>query len=162
MEEKNVEGFGVERVGGGKMEKKINVVRAGYEIEQRTIEEVIEMIKEYGINTGGFRLLQESEIPKYVVITRSSRPGPSYDSKSEDILFTDGDLEFVSEKHVYNYPTLSGHYYKYKVTNATYLILLQWEGNDFSGGWQEWTTVIIHGNCPLYEKIKELQEELNI
>jgi len=144
------------------MEEKINVVRAGYEIEQKTISEILEMIKDYAVNTGGFRLIEEKEIPKYLVITRSSRPGPAYDSKSEDILVTNGDLEFVSEKHTYNYPTLNAHYYKYKVSNATFVLLLQWEGNDFNGGWQEWTTVVVHGNCPFIGKIKELQEELNI
>jgi len=162
MEEKNV----VERNGGeiDMCEEKnvVKFVRAGLDVEEKTIEEILEVIKEYGINTGGFRLVQESEIPKYVVITRSSRPGPAFDSKSEDTLITDGELEFISEKHVYNYPTLNGHYYKYKVSNATYVIILEWHGNDFNGGWQEWTTVTVYGSCPYLTKIKELQEELNI
>ena len=144
------------------MEGKIKYIKAGCKIEEKSEDEIIEEIKRYAVGTGGFRLVLESEIPKYVVITRSSRPGPSYDSKSEDILITDGNPEFVSEKHRYNYPTLNAHYYKYKLTNATYLILLQWEGNDFNGGWQEWTTLVVHGNCPFIGKIKELQEELNI
>jgi len=149
-------------VGGEKMEGKIKVVRAGLDPEERTVEEVIEEIKRYATTTGGFRLIEEKEIPKYLVITRSSRPGPSYDAKSEDILITDGNLEFVSEKHTYNYPTLNAHYYKYKLTNATFVLLLQWYGNDYDGAWQEWTTLVVHGNCSFIGKIKELQEELNI
>jgi hypothetical protein len=144
------------------MEGKIKVVRAGCDVETKNVEEVIEEIKKYAVSTGGFRLIEEKEIPKYITITRSSRPGPAFDSKSEDTLITDGDLEFVSEKHTYNYPTLNAHYYKYKLTNATYVVLIQWWGNDYNGGWQEWTTVIIHGNCPFHERIKQLQEELNI
>ena len=140
----------------------VKFVRAGLDVEEKTIEEILEVIKEYGTNTGGFQLIEEKEIPKYVVITRSSRPGPSYDSKSEDVLITDGELQFLSEKHVYNYPTLNGHYYKYKVSNATFVLLLQWYGNDYDGAWQEWTTLVVHGNCSFIGKIKELQEELNI
>jgi len=144
------------------VEGKNKVIKAGCDVEMKSEKEILEMIKEYATSTGGFRLLEEKEIPKYLVITRSSRPGPSFDSKSEDILITDGNPEFISEKHVYNYPTLNGHYYKYKVTNAKYAIILQWYGHDYDGGWQEWTTVTVYGDCPFHEKIRELQEELNI
>ena len=65
------------------MEGKIKYIRAGCEIEERTVEEILEEIKRYAVGTGGFRLIEEKEIPKYIVITRSRRPGPSYDAKSE-------------------------------------------------------------------------------
>jgi hypothetical protein len=144
------------------MEKEIKFVRAGCDVETKNVEEVIEEIKKYATSTGGFRMIEEKEIPKYLAIMRASRPGPAYDYKSEDILVTDGDLEFISEKHVYNYPTLNAHYYKYKISNATFVAIIQWEGNDFNGGWQERTRVILHGHCPFIEKLKQLQEELNI
>jgi hypothetical protein len=142
--------------------EKFRFVKAGKDIEEVTEKEILEEIKKYATNTGGFRMSVEQEVPKYIVIMRGSRPGPSYDYRAEDLLVTDGDLEFVSEKHIYNYPTQNDHLYKYKITNAKFVLVLNWYGNDFQRGWQEWTTIVIHGDCPFLKQLQELQEELAI
>jgi mRNA-degrading endonuclease RelE of RelBE toxin-antitoxin system len=138
------------------------LVEAGRDVEEVTEKEVLEEIKKYAVNTGGFRITVEKEVPKYIVLIRSSRPGPSFDSRALDTLITDGNLEFISEKHIYNYPTTNAHMYKYKISNASFVLVVQWEGNDFQGGWQEWTRVIVYGDCPFIQKLQELQEELAI
>ena len=145
-----------------KGDMKFKFVRAGDDVEEKSLEEIFEEIRKYAVSTGGFRMTVEKEVPKYIVIMRASRPGPSYDYKAEDVLISDGNLEFVSEKHIYNYPTQNSHLYKYKITNARFVLVLQWCGNDFQGGWQEWTTVVVHGDCPFLKQLQELHEELSI
>jgi len=144
------------------VDMKFKFVKAGRDCEEKNVEEILEEIRGYASSSGGFRMTVEKEIPMYVVIMRGSRPGPSFDYRAEDVLISDGDLEFVSEKHIYNYPTQNNHLYKYKITNAKFVIILQWYGNDYNGGWQEWTTVIVHGDCPFLKQLQELQEELAI
>jgi hypothetical protein len=145
---------------GGNM--KFKFVKAGEDVEEKSLEEIFEEIRKYATDTGGFRIVTEKEIPKYIVIERASRPGPSYDYKAMEILISDGNLEFVSEKHIYNYPTQNSHLYKYKIANAQFVLILQWHGNDFQGGWQEWTTITIYGDCPFLKQLLKLREELSI
>jgi hypothetical protein len=131
-------------------------------LEEISLEEIIELIRKYGQDTGGFALATEKEVPKYIVLNWSSRPGPSFESKAVDSLITDGEIQLLSQKHIYNYPTTNAYMYKYKISNANFAVVIEWEGNDYNGGWQEWTSVVIYGNCPFIEKIKELQHELEI
>jgi hypothetical protein len=141
---------------------KYKVIEGGKEIEEKDVKEILEVIKEFASSTGGFRLSIEKEVPKYIVIARGKRPGPSYDYRILDILITDGEIEFISEKHLYNYPTQNDHLYKYKIVNAQFAIVVQWYGNDYEGSWREWTTVLVYGDCPFMPSLMELQKELEI
>jgi len=139
------------------------LVRAG-EMERREIseQEVLEEIRRCAEDTGGFCLQLEQEIPQYVTIAHGSRPGSSFDYRIEEALVTDGELEHVSRKRLYNYPTQDDCIHKYKITSASFAIKICQYGNDYGGKWLERVDITVYGNCPFLSKLKDLQKELEI
>jgi len=135
-------------------------------VEEVKSEEMLEEIRNMFFKTGGFELEINSEQLKdieYIYLVSGNRPGPSFSYTLRSVGFTDGEVELVSIKTVYNYPTQDDTTYKYKVKNAKWVVIAEKYGDDFDGDWV-WkeTKVTVYGSCPFHEKIKELQEELKI
>jgi hypothetical protein len=186
MERENVEGFGVERVscirGGEKMvEKKsrpidfvgevikefgledMDIIRqeAGFdEKEETTLYEVLDMIWIYGQSTGGFVLRYEPLMPDYITIEYGHRPNEfsRYYYKRGEVLFTDGNVVFISRLIDTDGNTHYDVYYKYKVINATFVLIVRYDENNFSGCDQQFLTVYLYGEN---EKLVNVLRRLN-
>jgi hypothetical protein len=161
MERENVEGFGVERVyrnvvcmdGGEKMEEKMDFVGEiakeeklepidvrvrgdpDYMEEYETgIMDILDFIWTYGQTTGGFLLQIEKEIPEFITIECGYRPDISrYHYSRSETLVTDGQTIFVSRLVDSDGNTHHDEYYKYKVINATFVLVIGYEENNFNG-----------------------------
>jgi hypothetical protein len=137
------------------------------EVREDCVEEIVESdffdyLVSIASQSGGFLLSVQPQIPTYFKLISGRRPGPSYDYINDDRAFTDGNVTFVSMKNYYNYPTMNDWVYKYKLSNASYLIIVQRHGDDYQGAWQEEISVTIYGNCPFLSELKTLEEELKI
>jgi len=149
----------------GEMEKKVKKI-VNDEIEEITAIEMLDEIRAMFSRIGGFKLEINNEQLKdieYIYLVSGSRPGPSFNYTLKSIAFTDGEVELISLKTVYNYPTQDDTTYKYKIKNINWVIIAEKYGDDFDGDWV-WkeTKVTVYGSCPYLTRIKELQEELNI
>jgi hypothetical protein len=160
-EEKNVEGFGVERVyrnvvcmdGGEKMEEKmdlvwkilreeklepINVRVRGdpyYDEEEVGLFDIMDFIWVYGQSTGGFLLQVEDGVPEFIVIECGYTPNEfsRYHYSRSETLVTDGQTVFISRFVDSDGNTHHDEYYKYKVINATFVMTVRYEENNFNG-----------------------------
>jgi hypothetical protein len=136
------------------------------EIENIGSEDILNEIRDMFRRTGGFRLEIDEQPLKnieYIYLVSGSRPGPSFDYKLKSRAFTDGAAELVSFKSNYEYPTRDDCTYKYKIKNASWIIIAEKYGDDFDGDWQ-WkeAKVMVYGNCPFLKELQELQQELEI
>jgi len=166
------EGFGAEQVRGEKMEKPIDfvmeivretglepiVVRVrgepNYMDENETgILDVLDMIWTYGQSTGGFALSIEERVPEFITIECGYRPDISryYYSRSETLV-TDGRTVFISRFVDSDGVTHHDEYYKFKLLNATFALVIKHERNNFNGE-QEYLDVILYGRNEKLEKV---------
>jgi hypothetical protein len=194
MEEKNVEGFGAERVyhnvvcidGGEKMEKVENKpidfvmetvksvglepitvrVRSDPYIEDEDetgIIDILDFIWTYGQSTGGFALVVEKEVPEFITIECGYRPNTSryYYSRSET-LATDGRTVFISRFIDSDGNTHHDEYYKFKLLNATFALIVGYEENNFNGE-NRYLTVYYYGdpNSKLVNVLRRLNDLLS-
>jgi len=182
MEEKNVEGFGVERAGGEEMknvdfvleiarEEKLEPISVRIRGEPYYIEEdetgimdVLDMIFEMGQQTGGFVLQIEKEIPEFITIVDGYRPNEfsRYYYNRSSVLVTDGQTIFVSKLVDSDGNTHHDIYYKYKLLNATFALEIRHEKNNFNGE-QEFLDVYYYGdpNSRLVTVLRRLNDLLS-
>jgi hypothetical protein len=160
-EEKKVEGFGVERVyqtqekklGGEKMEE-IDFVRQiakeeklepidvrvrgdpDYMEEYETgIMDILDFIWVYGQSTGGFLLQVEDGVPEFIVIECGYTPNEfsRYHYSRSETLVTDGKTVFISRLVDSDGNTHHDEYYKFMLVNATFVMTVRYEENNFNG-----------------------------
>jgi hypothetical protein len=190
-EEKNNRGFGVERVyrnvGGEKMEKvkskpidfvgevikefgleDMEIIRqeAGFDEEEKTtLYEVMDMIWVYGQSTGGFCLQVEKSVPEFIVIKYGHRPNEfsKYSYSLGEVLFTDGDIVFISRMVDTDGNTRYDVYYKYKLINAKFALVFRYEENNFSGYDQQFLAIRVYGgDDKLINVLRRLNDLLSI
>jgi hypothetical protein len=188
-EKKNVEGFGVGRVycinGGEKnmCEEKKPIDFVGeivrdiglenvcvkvrgdpyFEEEETGILDILDFIWIYGQTTGGFVLQIEKEIPEFIVIECGYCPNEfsRYHYSRSETLVTDGQTIFLSRMVDSNGNTHHDEYYKYKVINATFVLVVGYEENNFNGE-NRYLYVFYYGdkNSKLVEVLRRLNDLL--
>jgi hypothetical protein len=185
-EEKNVEGFGMERVyrnvvcidGGEKMKEEIDFVGQiakeeklepidvrirGHpyymEEDEIGIMDILDSIWTYGQTTGGFVLNVEKTVPEFITIKKGYRPNAfsKYYYSIDSVLVTNGRTVFVSKLVDSDDNTHCDIYYKYKIIDATFAIVIQYEENNFNGE-QRFLDVWVYGNN---EKLVTVLRRLN-
>jgi hypothetical protein len=99
------------------------------------IMDVLDFIWTYGQTTGGFLLQVEEKIPEFITIECGYRPNEfsrTYYSRSETLV-TDGKTVFISRFVDSDGNTHNDEYYKYRVINATFVLVIGYEENNFNG-----------------------------
>jgi len=189
MERENVEGFGVERVycinGGEKMEEvkskpidfvletvrefgleDMNLTKqdAGFlEEEETTLYEILDMIWTYGQSTGGFYLGINPVVPEFVTIEWGYRPNEFswYYYHRSEVLVTDGELVFISRFVDSDGNTHHDEYYKYRLTGATFAMIVRYEENNFNDADRQHLAVYLYGgNERLVKVLRRLNDLL--
>ena len=131
-----------------------------YEKEETTLYEVLDMIWTYGQSTGGFVIEHEPLTPEYITIEHGHRPDEfsRYYYRRGEVLFTDGDIVFISRMVDTDGNTHYDVYYKYKLINAKFVLILRYDENNFSGYNQQSLTVYLYGKN---EKLLNVLRRLN-
>jgi hypothetical protein len=102
--------------------------------EEVGLFDIIDFIWTYGQTTGGFLLQIEKEIPEFITIECGYRPNISrYHYSRSETLVTDGKTVFISRLVDSDGNTHHDEYYKYKVINATFMLVVGYEENNFNG-----------------------------
>jgi hypothetical protein len=108
----------------------------------------------------GFILRKEREVPEYIEIADGLRPGSKFSYRLKEAFATDGEVSLVSVHRIYAYPVLNTYVFKYKITNAKFVLKLTRWGDNYSGRWRDLVEVTVHGNCPFLAKLEELQKNV--
>jgi hypothetical protein len=106
-----------------------------YEEEEATILDILDFIWTYGQTTGGFLLQVEDGVPEFIVIECGYTPNEFswyYYSRSETLV-TDGQTVFISRFVDSDGNTHHDEYYKYRLTSATFAMVIGYEENNFNG-----------------------------
>jgi phage FluMu gp28-like protein len=128
-------------MGGEKMLVKI----VGDRVEKVSKEEFIEQIREAFKKKGGFELYS-SGLKQYYITS----------DEMWLVIPEDAKVELVSERD-----ELDIKYYKYRVSNAKYVIVVSSFPKEFRWGIPV-RMVTIHGDCEFYEELRALRDELYI
>jgi hypothetical protein len=127
------------------------------------IMDILDFIWTYGQSTGGFVLIIEKEVPEFITIEYGYRPDISryYYSRSET-LATDGQTIFISRMVDSDGNTHHDEYYKFKLLNATFALIVGYEENNFNGE-NRYLTVYYYGdpNSKLVTVLRRLNDLLS-
>jgi len=133
------------------------------EVKEIESKNIVEELRKTFWDIGGFGLKLYERVPEYVLLTYGRRPGGKYDYTLDEWIYTDGELELVAKKDVYDPPSRDDTTYKYRVKNASFVIKVHLYGDDFNGKFiYSGRQVEIYGNCPLRWEIEKLKEELQV
>jgi hypothetical protein len=106
-----------------------------FEEEETGILDILDFIWTYGQTTVGFVLQVEEKVPEFVIVECGYRPNEfsrAYYSRSETLV-TDGNTLFISRMVDSDGNTHHDEYYKFKVINATFVLVIGYEENNFNG-----------------------------
>jgi hypothetical protein len=117
----------------------------GDRVEKVSKEEFIAQLREVFRKRGGFELYNGG-IRQYYIIT----------NEMWLVLPEEAKVELVSERE-----ELDIKYCKYRVSNAEYVIEVSRIPKSFRLGIPE-RKVTVYGDCPMFEELRELQDELYI
>jgi hypothetical protein len=137
---------------------------AGFlEEEETTLYEILDMIWTYGQSTGGFYLGINPVVPEFVTIEWGHRPNElsRYYYHRSEVLVTDGELVFISRFVDSDGNTHHDEYYKYKVLNATFAMIVRYEENNFNNTDSQHLAVYLYGgNERLVKVLRRLNDLL--
>lgn len=143
--------------------EKYRVYVAGKDVEEIDSKGIVEELRRTFWDIGGFSLKIYEQVPEFIVLTYGRRPGGRFDYTLDEWVYTDGELELVAKKRVYEPPSKDDTRYKYRVKNASFMIKVHLYGDDYDGAFIYSDRVVeIYGNCPLRWEIEKLKEELQI
>ena len=143
----------------------VRVRRDPYYLDEEEIGllDVLDTIWEIGQNTGGFVLMIEEGVPEFVTIVDGYTPdfGWYYYNRSETLV-TDGQTIFISRMVDSDGNTHCDTYYKYKITNATFAMIIRYEKNNFNGE-NQYLDVYFYGdkNSKLVNVLRRLNDLLS-
>jgi hypothetical protein len=138
------------------MEKYRVYVAGEKEVKEIAKEEVVEELRRTFWDIGGFRLNLYERVLDYVLLTHGRRLGGKPDYILDEWIYTDGELELVAKKNVYDLLSRDDTTYKYRVKNANFVIKVHLYGDDFDGKFiYSGRQVEIYGNCPLRWEIEK-------
>ena len=132
--------------------------------EETSILDILDLIWTYGQSTGGFVLQIEKEVPEFITIRMGYRPNEfsKYYYNRSETLVTDGRTVFISRLVDSDGNTHYDGYYKFKVIGATFVLVLEYEKNNFNGE-QEFLDVYYYGdpNSKLVTVLRRLNDLLS-
>jgi hypothetical protein len=135
--EKNVVDFVREIAKKEKLEPiVVRVIAEPYLEENETgILDILDFIWVYGQSTGGFILNVEQGVPEFVTIVDGFTPNEfsRYYYNRSETLVTDGQTIFISKMTDSDGHSKHDVYRKYKVINATFVMIVRYEKNNFNG-----------------------------
>jgi hypothetical protein len=118
-----------------------------YEEEEATILDILDVIWTYGQTTGGFVLQVEEKVPEFVTVKCGYRPNVFswYYYNVSGTLVTDGQTVFVSRLVDSDGNTHHDEYYKFKLVNARFAMIIRYGENNFNGE-NRYLDVYFYGN----------------
>ena len=133
--------------------------------DETGIMDVLDFIWTYGQTTGGFVLMVEKEVPEFVTVECGYRPNEfswTYYNRSETLV-TDGQTVFISRFIDSDGNTHHDEYYKYKLVNATFALVVGYEENNFNGE-NKYLTVYYYGdpNSKIVNVLRRMNDLLSI
>ena len=172
-EKKNVENFGVDKPIDFVLETVKSVELEDMELvcieagkrdkETITLYEVLDMVWTHGQSTGGYVLTLEDEVPEFITIEHGHRSDflSRYYYRRSEVLFTDGNPVFVSRMVDTDGNTRYNVYYKYKVINAKFAMIVRYDEDNFDDIDQSYLAIWVYGDCPkLVEVLRRLDDLL--
>jgi hypothetical protein len=129
------------------------------EEDETGIMDILDSILTYGQTTGGFVLNVGKTVPEFITIKKGYRPNElsKYYYSIDSVLATDGQTVFVSKLVDSDDNTHCDIYYKYKLIDATFAIVIQYEENNFNGE-QRFLDVWVYGDN---EKLVKVLRRMN-
>jgi len=130
------------------------------EEDETGIMDVLDMIFEMGQQIGGFVLNIEKTVPEFVTIRKGYRPNEfsKYYYNRTSLLATDGQTTFVSRIVDSDGNTHCDIYYKYKISNASFVLVIEHEENNFNDIDNQYLDIYLYGEN---EKLERVLRRLN-
>jgi hypothetical protein len=106
-----------------------------FEEEETGILDILDFIWIYGQTVGGFALNMGQEVPEFITIECGYTPNEfsRYHYSRSETLVTDGQTIFVSRMTDSDGNTHHDEYYKFKLVNARFAMIIRYEENNFNG-----------------------------
>ena len=134
------------------------------EEEEIGLLDVLDMVWQYGQQTGGFVLNMEQKVPEFITIECGYTPDEfsRYHYSRSETLVTDGQTIFISKLVDSDGNTHHDEYYKFKVLNATFVMIIRYEENNFNGE-NRYLDVYFYGdkNSKLVNVLRRLNDLLS-
>jgi hypothetical protein len=133
-----------------------------FEEEETSILDILDFIWTYGQTVRGFALMVEKEVPEFIVIECGYCPNEfsRYHYSRSETLVTDGQTVFISRFVDSDGNTHHDEYYKYKLINATFAMIVRYEENNFNDTDNRYLSVYLYGGNERLVKVLRRLDDL--